>query len=410
MKRLNILVLALAGVLPLTAETWRPLGNATVVDGWITPFYVDDNDDQIDPKTCPFDVPVEESVERPGVYKLVNPFGGSDFHLADFNVDGTAADIIIDTRDRRMVVIEAQYCGFTDADPSEPSGYYKYYLSDMGTYMKNLGQDPDVIRLLGCASTMTGNIINIPQPTVGTSADKAIQASDPSFPAMIVIPDAEDDSDNWTSLGKATVIDGWLTPIFKDDNTGAYYTATDHPIQCEVMQNKLNPARYCLVSPYTSSTFHLHMYNLNVRDTRIEFDMTDRDFVLMEPQFSGYIARLENGAMQPYYIADGGTYMLSHGYTREQVIEQNYNSFYRDGVLNIVAPVFTLEPDGSAKIAQQPQVALIYFDAAGVDNIVVDRYDCEPEYFDLQGIRVAEPVHGRIYLCRKGMKVDKIVY
>lgn len=408
MKKLYFSLLVLATAFSSGAETWRLLGNATIVDGWITPFYIDDAGKQIDPATCPFEVPVEECVETPGVYRLINPFGSKDFHLSNFNVDGTACDIVIDTRDNRMVMIQPQYCGFTDVDPSEPSGYYKYYISDMGTYMRLQGQEPELIRFFGCASTLNGNVITITQPTVGTTPDNVIQAADPSFAGMIILPENDDDSADWRSLGKATVIDGWLTPIFKDDDTGEYYQASEHPITCEVMASTVKPDTYCIVSPYTSSSFLFAPYNLNSRDVRITFDMSDRNFVTMETQFSGYIARTDDG-MQPYYIADGGSYMLANGYTRQEVIDRNYNSYYSDGVLNIVAPVFYLEPDGSAKIANNPQIAQIYFDAAGIEDISVD--DNAPAvYYNLQGIIVDEPQTGNIYICRKGNKATKVIY
>ncbi|MDO4320405.1 MAG: hypothetical protein Q4C34_07490 [Bacteroidales bacterium] len=410
MKDFFFTLLALAVSASAPAETWRPLGDATIVDGWITPFYVDDNHQQIDPATCPFDVPVEECVETPGVYRLINPFGGKDFHLSDFNVDGTPCDIVIDTRDSRMVTIEPQYCGFTDVDPSEPSGYYKYYISDMGTYMRRQGQAPELIRLFGCASTINGRVITIPQPTVGTTPDNVIQASDPSFAGMIVLPEVDDDSDQWRTLGNATVIDGWLTPLFRDDESGHYYSAAEHPITCEVMVSTVNPDIYCIVSPFTSSTYHLSKYNLNTRDVRITFDMSDRDFVTMPTQFSGYISRTDDG-MQPYYITDGGSYMLANGYTREQVIGQYYNSYYSDGVLNIVAPVFCLEPAGSAKVANEPQIAQIYFEAAGIDDVVTDDVaDVTPIYYNLQGIEISNPTAGQVYICRKGKDVKKIIY
>ena len=38
---------------------WKSIGYATVVDGWITPGYVDDDGNQIDPNTCPMQVAVE---------------------------------------------------------------------------------------------------------------------------------------------------------------------------------------------------------------------------------------------------------------------------------------------------------------------------------------------------------------
>ena len=67
-------VMMLAATAAASADEWKSIGMATVVDGWITPGYVDDEGNQLNPATCPFQVPVEESGNTPGIYKLINPF------------------------------------------------------------------------------------------------------------------------------------------------------------------------------------------------------------------------------------------------------------------------------------------------------------------------------------------------
>ena len=50
-----------------------------------------------------------------------------------------------------------------------------------------------------------------------------------------------------------------------------------------------------------------------------------------------------------------------------------------------------------------------YFDAsAGIDDVTVDT-DAPVEYFNLQGIRVANPSAGNIYIRRQGAKTDKVL-
>ena len=50
-----------------------------------------------------------------------------------------------------------------------------------------------------------------------------------------------------------------------------------------------------------------------------------------------------------------------------------------------------------------------YFDAsAGIDDVTVDT-DAPVEYFNLQGIRVANPSAGNIHIRRQGAKTDKVL-
>jgi len=47
--------------------------------------------------------------------------------------------------------------------------------------------------------------------------------------------------------------------------------------------------------------------------------------------------------------------------------------------------------------------------SAGVDNILTDE-ECEAEYYDLQGIRVANPQEGGVYIVRKNGKASKVIF
>lgn len=47
--------------------------------------------------------------------------------------------------------------------------------------------------------------------------------------------------------------------------------------------------------------------------------------------------------------------------------------------------------------------------SAGIDEVPVDRYDAEAVYYDLRGIRVAEPAHGNIYVKKTGSRSEKVL-
>lgn len=409
MKHCYILIATLLCFTSAVAEEWRSIGMATIVDGWITPGYVDDAGQQIDPSTCPFEVPVEESVATPGVYRLINPFGGKDFHLSEFNIEPSEQNIVIDARDRTFVIIQPQYCGFTDADSSEPSGKYPYYLSDMGTYMYNLGQQREVINMLKCASTMIGNTIIVAQPTFGTNADHAIEAWDPSFKATITLPDTStDDKLLWERIGTATVTDGWIVPGFKDDHD-VPFVPSDHQFKCDIEFNTENPNLYCLVNPYKSATFDMAYSNLSSSNVRIIFDVTDPEFVKIEPQFSGYISRIDND-INALYITDAGTLLASRNETKEEIMAKGYNSTMGDQVITVPQPLFGFDLDNVGKMWNNSHATIITWGDNGVTDVTTGDESCAIEYYNLQGLKVENPEPGKLYIRRQGSSVVKIVY
>lgn len=48
-------------------------------------------------------------------------------------------------------------------------------------------------------------------------------------------------------------------------------------------------------------------------------------------------------------------------------------------------------------------------DATGVAQVEADFTDAQPEYYNLQGIRIAEPAKGQLYIVRQGTKVTKAI-
>lgn len=390
------------------ADEWRMIGNATVVDGWITPGYVDDQGVQIDPSTCPFEVPIAENVKTPGVYKLINPFGSKNFHLAEFNIDPSDADIVIDARDKTFVLIQGQYCGFTDADASEPSGKYPYYISDMGTYMYNLGQQREVINILKCSSIMTGNTIVVRQPTFGTTADHAISAWDPSYMATITLPDNfQEESANWDALGNAEVLDGWIMPGYQEED-GSVMDNTKYPLTCKAEMNSDNPNLISIVNPFTADDYNLVSYNLSSSNVRIVFDVTDPDFVIVEPQFSGFIARKDNDIM-PFFISDASWLLANkRSETKEQITAKGLNCTYKDGVITIPQPLWGNTIDDTGKMWNSKQSTVIRIGTKGVVDIDADS-DATVQYFNLQGIEVKNPAPGNFYIRRQGNNVTKVI-
>ena len=50
-----------------------------------------------------------------------------------------------------------------------------------------------------------------------------------------------------------------------------------------------------------------------------------------------------------------------------------------------------------------------YVDVAGVEDIADDSADAPAEYYDLRGVRIAQPTQSGIYIRRQGADVTKIL-
>ena len=83
----------------------------------------------------------------------------------------------------------------------------------------------------------------------------------------------KENPDNWISLGRATLIDGWLLPRFGYDQT-----KEENWMHPELLQYKNNSNIYRLKNPFDEEP--LGQYNTCNKTGYIEFDVTDPDHVL----------------------------------------------------------------------------------------------------------------------------------
>ncbi len=97
------------------ADQWKSIGNAIFVEGIITDFYanafVDENGNAIE---VAYEVPVQESIVTPGLYRLVNPYGEGT-PLAQLNIHPTDEGIdhylIINATDPNKVFVDMSPLG-----------------------------------------------------------------------------------------------------------------------------------------------------------------------------------------------------------------------------------------------------------------------------------------------------------
>lgn len=239
-----------------------------------------------------------------------------------------------------------------------------------------------------------------------------------------------DPNEGWTSLGNATFMDGWVLPLFGLDQTDEAYW-----YQVEMQQNDANKNVYRLVNPYKGA-FPMASYNQASGRGYIQFDVTNPDEVVFEAVEAGF-ANSQAGLTKMYCM---NTLTMLMGYLNASAEEvkafaaQNGVTIpfttYKDGVVTLSS---TVKADGgyendacfgiagaifdgytwkdeSGKTANM--MAKIIFPTSGengVEGVAVDNIDAPVEYFNLQGVRVANPEAGQLVIKRQGNVVTKMV-
>ncbi|MDE7120187.1 MAG: hypothetical protein K2O10_06215, partial [Muribaculaceae bacterium] len=136
---------------------------------------------------------------------------------------------------------------------------------------------------------------------------------------------------NWTSIGNATLVDGWVLPYFdinQNDPANQY--------EVELQQNDENKNVYRLVDPYHGNC-PIADYNESTTVGYIQFDVTDPDHVMFEAVDAGF-AYSQAGVKQFYCL---NTLAFACNYLQasaEQVIAGDYGipyTTFKNGVVSL---------------------------------------------------------------------------
>lgn len=214
----------------------------------------------------------------------------------------------------------------------------------------------------------------------------------------------------WKSVGKGLFTDSWQMISY----VGMKYTDEQFKWEVDVEQNSVNPAIYRIHNPYNTPDCMLYEYNFDMKGTgNIVFSVEDPEFVMVYPHIYSGMSD-EYGEYLNFNLE--GFYTLLYDVSRETLIEKNVLedgiSNYADGMVTFLNCYFatTAAPDKprSWQIGYGPSYLEIELPYAGVDIIGVDDSYAPVEYYNLQGIRVAEPANG-LYIMRQGTRVSKVV-
>ena len=143
---------------------------------------------------------------------------------------------------------------------------------------------------------------------------------------------------SWTDVGEATLVDGWVLPMFGIDQM-----QPKNQYKVLLQKSTSNEGLYRLVNPYMSGP----VANLNNHETKtgyIEFDVSDPDHVVFNKKAAGFAYMDPNDGEKRfnefYCVNDLGYKMINYtSYTKEQLISMlgDYMSFttFKDGVVKL---------------------------------------------------------------------------
>lgn len=221
----------------------------------------------------------------------------------------------------------------------------------------------------------------------------------------------------WTSVGTGMFYDSWIGIIA----FGEVYDQDGYGWEVEVEQNSINPALFRMVNPYTTSACPFYEDNANTEeDGYIVFNVEDPECVLAYPYiYSGM--NLPQGEILNFNME--GAYCIVGGATPE-LIKANMAQLKLSALSTYKKGTITFENCRCAT-KDRPEAAFIWKDqnglqisgpgfldvelpTSGITNLESDDENAPVEYFNLQGVRVANPSNN-LFIVRQGNKVTKQV-
>lgn len=245
-----------------------------------------------------------------------------------------------------------------------------------------------------------------------------------------------DPNEGWTSLGNATLQDGWVLPAFGIDQM-----AEENWYEVELQQNDADKSLYRLVDPYRGNCPVVSYNTSTAKHGYIVFDISDPEHVVFMESEAGF-ANSQMGVSKFYPFNSLGWavgYLDVDANTIVDAIgdELDYTT-YKDGIVtlsstygplkdsegNVVGEGWTNDAcfglqgeiyagytwtQQSKPANMETRIAFPGHALSGVNNVAVESDNAPVEYFTIQGLRVAEPQSGSLVICRQGDKISKVI-
>lgn len=226
-----------------------------------------------------------------------------------------------------------------------------------------------------------------------------------------------DGAEYWTSLGTVDYTDDLVGPFWRFKINGETVPGTAETYKVEIQEAKSAPGLYRLVNPYVSADWKFAAYNLHGCDSKhfLYINATNPDQVTVVPSYPGYensYGHVMVGSFN-YFVEEGKEDPATYGSLKDGVI-----TFPAQSILCEYQFLYPTDASGNEDTSNGPAVYYtngngafkVDLNTAGINDAVIDVNDNAPvEYFNLQGVRVANPSAGELVIKRQGEKVSKTI-
>ena len=297
-------------------DNWVSLGMATYTDDLILPLFGND--------PMSYNVEVLENREKPGLFRIVDPYG-PEFPLypyASSYADGTYIEI--DATDPEGVWIEGWQSTGLDI---QNNGLMS--ITSMAWHQANAqGATKEDAKEAGLCGIYADGVITFPTDglAVGVGENAYYGNRNGAFRLDMSNLERPAQTEEWKSIGMATYTEDCVTTFFNVENVS---------YQVEVRENTNQPGLYRIINPYGAA----YPYNAEgdydtSKEYFIEIDATDPEGVYIPGIYGtgmnwGY-GEFSIGSMAYYYMA-------SNGATFEEVKDAGYCGVLADGVITFPA-------------------------------------------------------------------------
>lgn len=218
-----------------------------------------------------------------------------------------------------------------------------------------------------------------------------------------------DPNEGWEDFGTATFEDGWIVP-------GSGENPADYAWTVDVQKSIETADLYRLDKPYIAEG---SPFKSSSKAGYIVFSIADPTFVQVLPKvYSG----ANNGTTKLNCFNIEGFY-VAEGYTKDVIAEALPDlkfSTYADGVVNVpncrfnfagaTDKAYSWSTQDGTSLADKMVAKITIHKLAGIDNVSVNNdADAPAEFFNLQGVRVANPQAGQLVIKRQGATVTKMI-
>ncbi len=226
-----------------------------------------------------------------------------------------------------------------------------------------------------------------------------------------------DGAEYWTSLGTVDYTDDLVGSFWHFKMNGETVPGTAETYKVEIQEAKSAPGLYRLVNPYVSADWKFAAFNLHSCDSKhfLYIDATNPDQVTVVPSYPGYensYGHVMVGSFN-YFVEEGKEDPATYGSLKDGVI-----TFPAQSILCEYQFLYPTDASGNEDTSNGPAVYYtngngafkVDLNTAGINDAVIDVNDNAPvEYFNLQGVRVANPSAGELVIKRQGEKVSKTI-